>query len=224
MAGNPGNKELYTRMDSVITPVIPSDIKESDLAPVEDGITPFEKLDARQQRFIDEYMVDFNNTNAAIRAGYSPRTANQQGARLFADVCIHAHIDRRLAEASKRTGLNADRVVRELARISFANPAKVIAADGSIVADASEDDLAAIQSIKVKTTTGKNGVTVEREVRFYDKNKSLELAGKHIGMFIERKQVEVHTTIDNMSPEEKDRRIKELLAKREGEIIDITPE
>lgn len=223
MAGTPGNKELYKRLDSVIEPVIPANIKECDLVPIDDSdITPFEKLDARQQRFIDEYMVDFNNTNAAIRAGYSPRTANEQGARLLARVSIRAHIDRRLAEASKRTGVNADRVIRELARISFANPADAIAADGSISPYASEDDKAAIQSIKVKTTTGKNGTTTEREVRFYDKNKSLELLMRQAGMLIERKQVDVHKVIETMTSEEREREIERLIAKRNT--IDITPE
>jgi len=215
MAGTPGSPEIYKRLDSVITPVIPADIKDSDLMPIDDGgITPFNKLEARQQRFIDEYMVDFNNTNAAIRAGYSPRTANSAGAALFAHLSIHAHIDRRLAEASKRTGVNEQRIVRELARISFANPTNAIAADGSILDSASEDDRAAIQSVKVKITQGKNGTTTEREVRFYDKNKSLELLMRHGGMLIERKQVDVHTVIETMTSDERERKIQELLDKR----------
>ena len=119
-------------------------------------------------------------------------------------------------------------MIRELARISFANPARVIAEDGSIRSDATEDDLAAIQSIKVKTTKGKNGVTVEREVRFYDKNKSLELAGKHIGMFVDRKELTINNSFDvaKLSTEEiryelnKQRRIADLALN----IIDITPQ
>jgi len=215
MAGTPGNKEIYNRLDSVITPVIPGDIKNHDLTPIEDNsIIPFEKLEARRQRFVDEWMIDFNNTNAAIRAGYSPRSANEQGAHLLADVSIRAHIDRRLAEASRRTGVNEHRIVRELARISFANPANAIDEEGRIRDTASEDDKAAIQSIKVKTTVGKNGTTTEREVRFYDKNKSLELLMRHGGMLIERKQVDVHQTIETMTSDERERRIQELLAKR----------
>ncbi len=223
MAGTPGNKDLYKRLDNVIEPVIPADIKECDLIPIDDsGITPFEKLDARQQRFIDEYMVDFNNTNAAIRAGYSPRSANETGARLIASDSIRAHVDRRLAEASKRTGVNELRIVRELARISFAIPSNALDGDNNILDSASEDDKAAIQSIKVKKTVGKNGTTTEREVRFYDKNKSLELLMRHAGMLIERKQVDVHQTIETMTSEERERKIQELLAKRNT--IDITPE
>jgi phage terminase small subunit len=223
-AGNPGNPELYKKLNKVITPVVTGEIKDSDLSALDSdsGIIPFDKLEPRQQRFIDEWMVDLNNTAAAIRAGYSPRTAKEQGSRLFTDVNIRAHVDRRLAEASRRTGVNELVVVRELARIARANPAKVVAEDGSILATASDDDLAAIQSIKVKTTTNKSGVTVEREVRFNDKNKSLELLMRHMGMLVDRKQVDVHQTIETMTSEERERRIQELLAKRDT--IDITPQ
>lgn len=229
MAGTPGHKDLYKKLDSVIEPVILTDIKESNIQHVNsnDDVIPFEELDHIHQRLIDEYMVDLNQTQAAIRAGYSPNSASQQASDLFGRPYIQAHVNRRLAEASSRTGLNADRVIRELARISFANPARVVAADGSIVDGASEDDLAAIQSIKVKTTTSKAGTTVEREVKFYDKNKSLELAGKHIGMFIDKREVKITNNFDvtNLSTEEiraeldKQRRISDLALNT----IDITP-
>jgi len=230
MAGGRGNGVLDNKLKTVVEPVILADIKESNLAIIDNDseIVPYNQLNIRQQRFIDEYMVDLNGTQASIRAGYSPGSASEQGAELLAHSSVRAHIDRRLAEASKRTGVNVDRVIRELARISFASPARVIANDGSIMVDASEDDLAAIQSIKVKTTKGKNGTTVEREVRFYDKNKSLELAGKHIGMFIERKELTINNNFDvtKLSTEEirieldKQRRIADLALRT----IDVTPQ
>lgn len=228
MAGGRGNGIIDNKLKTVVEPVILAEIKDSNIQHVNnnDDVIPFEELDHIHQRLIDEYMVDLNQTKAAIRAGYSPNSASQQASDLFGRHYIRAHVDRRLAEASKRTGMNVDRVIRELARISFANPAKIIAADGSIMADASEDDLAAIQSIKVKTTTGKAGTIVEREVKFYDKNKSLELAGKHIGMFVDRKEVKITNSFDvaQLSTEEiraeldKQRRIADLALNT----IDIT--
>jgi len=230
VAGGKGNGIIDTKLKTVVEPVVLSDIKESDLPVImgNDGITPYEQLNGRQKRFIDEYMVDLNATQASIRAGYSPGSAREQGTELLANSSIRAYVDRRLAEASSRTGVNEDRVIRELARISFANPARVIASDGSILDTASEDDLAAIQSIKVKTTHGKAGTTVEREVRFYDKNKSLELAGKHIGMFIDRKEININNSFDvtKLSTEEirieleKQQKIAELALNT----IDITSE
>jgi phage terminase small subunit len=224
MAGGRGNGNIDNKLKAVVEPVILTDIKEDDLPAIKDndGLIPYEKLEIKQQRFVDEYMVDLNATAACVRAGYSPASATNRGSLLLDNANIRACIDRRMAEASRRTGVNADRVIRELARISFANPADAIADDGSISHDASEDDKAAIQSIKVKTTTGKNGTTTEREVRFYDKNKSLELLMRHAGMLIERKQVDVHKTIETMTSEQREQKIQELLAKRNT--IDITHE
>lgn len=86
-----------------------------------------------------------------------------------------------MAERSRRTGVNADRVVRELAKIAFVNAADVInAEDATLRDDASEEDTAAIQSVKVKTF-GEDGL--EREIKMADKLKALEMLGRHLGMF-----------------------------------------
>ncbi len=71
----------------------------------------------KQARFCEEYMIDLNATQAAIRAGYSPKTANEQAARLLANVSIQNRIAQLQAEQSRRTGVSADRVVRELAKV-----------------------------------------------------------------------------------------------------------
>lgn len=71
------------------------------------------KLTEKRQRFVDEYLIDLNATQAAIRAGYSVKTANEQGARLLANVSIQEAISKAMAERSKRTGVNQDRVVLE---------------------------------------------------------------------------------------------------------------
>jgi len=149
-------------------------------------------LEPRQARFVEEYIIDLNKADAAIRAGYSVANAPDVGCHLYKNPAINAHIQVALAERRRRTGINADTTIRELARIALANPARVIAKDGSILDNATEDDLAAISSIKVKTTQTKNGQPiVEREVRFHDKNKALELFMKSQGMMIDRQQVMV---------------------------------
>ena len=74
----------------------------------------------KQDRFCEEYMIDLNATQAAIRAGYSPKTAREQAPRLLANVSIQNRIAQLQAEQSRRTGVSADRVVRELAKIAFA--------------------------------------------------------------------------------------------------------
>ena len=66
------------------------------------------KLTEKQQRFVDEYMIDLNATQAAIRAGYSVKTANEQGSQNLAKLSIQQAIAEQMAERSKRTGINQD--------------------------------------------------------------------------------------------------------------------
>jgi len=142
----------------------------------------------KQKVFCEEYLIDLNATQAAIRAGYSVKTANEQGARLLANVSVQNEIEKLKAERSRRTGITADRVLQELARIGFVNPMDVIdPTDATVQGHANADDMAAIASVKVKVIPGKYGDDgFEREVRLHDKVKALELMGKHLGMFTDR--------------------------------------
>lgn len=141
----------------------------------------------KEKVFCEEYLVDLNATQAAIRAGYSPKSAGSIGSELLKKPEIRACVEKAMAERSKRTGINADRVLRELGRIAFVNAADVInMGDATLKEDASEDDTAAIASVKVKIIPGEDGDGVEREIRLADKLKALELCGKHLGMFREK--------------------------------------
>jgi len=147
---------------------------------------------SKQDVFVEEYLVDLNATQAAIRAGYSVKTADQQGSRLLANVKVQSKIAKEMAERSKRTGVNQDRVVLELAKIGFINPSKVIDLKTcEVLPDATEEDLSCIQSVKVKRTTKGKSVIEEREVRFYDKTKALEKLGQHLGMWNDKIDVNV---------------------------------
>lgn len=154
------------------------------------------KLTKKQQVFVEEYLVDLNATQAAIRAGYSADTANVIGCENLTKPNIQQAIAEQMAERSKRTGVNQDRVVLELARIAFINPKNLInPVDASIKPEATEDDLACIQSVKVKTMDGAKGSSVEREIRLNDKMKALELLGKHLGMWNDKADVSVSIPI-----------------------------
>ena len=149
------------------------------------------KLTEKQKRFVEEYLIDLNATQAAIRAGYSPNTAKEVGCQNLTKLNIANAIDKALADRSKRTGINQDRVVQELARIAFVNAADVInPEDASVLNSATKDDLACIQAIKVKSMDGDKGFSIEREVKLADKLKALELLGKHLGMFKDNVSVE----------------------------------
>ena len=146
----------------------------------------------KQKRFIEEYLIDLNATQAAIRAGYSPDTAKSIGSENLTKPDITAQIARAMAERSRRTGVNADRVIMELAKIAFVNANDVINPKTATIKEgALPEDTAAIQSVKVKTF-GEDGL--EREIKMADKLKALELLGKHLGMF--RDKLEVSGTLE----------------------------
>ncbi len=150
------------------------------------------KLTKKQKLFVEEYLIDLNATQAAIRAGYSPDTAAEIGRQNLIKLEIKNRIDKAMAERSKRTGVNADRVVRELAKIAFYKASDVINFENATLrADATDDDLAVVQSVKIKTIPTQNGDGEEREIKLADKIKALELLGKHLGMYIDKSKVEI---------------------------------
>ena len=147
----------------------------------------------RHECFVQEYLLDLNQTQAYLRAGYKVKdaeTAGTMASRLMANAKVRARVEELMAERSRRTGVNADRVVRELARLAFVNAPDVIdIASATIREDATKEDTAAIQSVKVKTVNGEEFDSIEREIKLTDKVKALELLGKHLGMFTDKLQV-----------------------------------
>ena len=157
------------------------------------------KLTPKQMRFVDEWLIDFNGKQAAIRAGYSAKTAEATAARLLRNVKVQAEISRRQKDLQRRTEVTQDRVVKELARIAFANIADYLHVetqtrtkdDGTEVTyqivmlseteDLSVDQRAALANVKQSV----NGV----EIKLHDKIKALELLGRHIGMFTDKLEV-----------------------------------
>lgn len=149
------------------------------------------KLTPKQKMFVEEYLIDLNATQAAIRAGYSPKTARDIGCENLTKPNISEEISKKMAERSRRLGVSADRVVAELAKIAFVNVSHCIDVHtGKVRDDATEDDLAAIQGIRIKRMDNEFGSSEEVEVKFCDKKGSLELLGKHLGIFKDKLSVE----------------------------------
>lgn len=154
------------------------------------------KLTPKQQRFVEEYLVDLNATQAAIRAGYSAKRASEIGYQLLQKTTVSEAISKALAARSRRTGINQDRVLLELAKVAFLNPTDVINMDeATIRGDANREDTAAIASVRVKRIPTEAGEIVEREVKTYDKIKALELLGKHLGMFTDKLNVNAEMAV-----------------------------
>lgn len=155
-------------------------------------------------RFADEYLIDLNATQAAIRAGFSAKTASSAGSRLLKNVKVRAYIDYHMALIHRRCGVSAERIVRELACTAFVNPDDVINfASATVKGDAVDHDMRAIQSVKVKVIPTEDGEIVEREIRLNDKNRALELLGKREKMWIEKVEstndTEITVVLDDQS-------------------------
>jgi len=138
-------------------------------------VTEDTPLLASERRFADEFLKDLNATQSAIRAGFSPKTAGKTGCVMGKKPNISAYIKRKLAEQSTRTGIEFDRIMREAARIAFANPINVMNPNTGDILTVSDDDAAAIQGIKHKP--GEWGT--EREIKFHAKDKALDLILKY---------------------------------------------
>lgn len=149
-------------------------------------------LNDKQRRFVDEYLIDLNATQAAIRAGYSEKTAYSIGQRLLKNVEIQNSIQESMKSRSNKTGITADRVLSEIARLAFADLRKVFDENGCLrpIHELPDEVAAAISSIEVVTTKipGSDPVEVEytSKVKFWDKRGSLELLGKHLKLFTEK--------------------------------------
>ena len=177
------------------------------------------KLTAKQERFVAEYLVDLNATQAAIRAGYSPRTAKQMGTENLAKPVLAAAIQKAMAERGKRTEIEADAVIRELAKIGFANMLDyiTIGKDGDPYVDLSKltrEQAAAIGEVTVEDFTDGRGEGARdvRRVKFKlaDKRGALVDLGRHFGLFTDKAVVNVNHGIQDMNDDELLARAKQL--------------
>lgn len=153
---------------------------------------PGASLSAKQARFVEEYLIDLNATQAAIRAGYSARTATEQASRLLSNVKVATAIQTAQAARSARTGITQDRVLAELAKIGFSDLRKVLTANGGLLSPQDWDDetAGAISSLEVVVRhdgeTDEDGKKIPEHVhkiKAWDKLSALEKIGKHLGMF-----------------------------------------
>lgn len=157
----------------------------------------------RQQRFVAAYLISGNATQAAKDAGYSERTAEQQGCRLLKNAQVKAELARRQAIRAERAEIKADRVLQELARIGLSDARALFDADGRLLPpeDWPDDIARAVASFEVvlRRVPGSEPAEVAHvaKVRFWDKPAALNLLGKHLGMFVERSEsVNINLTAD----------------------------
>lgn len=186
-------------------------------------------LTDKQKRFCEEYLIDLNATQAAIRAGYSTKTAEQTASRLLRNVKVKEYIAKRQKELSRSTEITQERVIKELALIAFSNNAdyahvvekKMQVEAGGTLVDVLDKDGKPVMYRTVEpvlteelTEEQKRALAVIKkgreglEVKSCDKVKALELLGKHLGIFTDKIEANVNDTTRS--------ELSELLAQRKA--------
>lgn len=148
------------------------------------GLTP------KQARFVSEYLIDLNATQAAIRAGYSARTARQMGEENLTKPDIALAVREGMEAREQRTEITQDTAIKEVARIAFFDPRRLFNPDGSPkpLHELDDDTAAAIAGLDVQEQYEGSGsdrrfVGYLKKYRIADKNSALEKLMKHLGMF-----------------------------------------
>lgn len=154
------------------------------------------KITAKQQRFVAEYLIDLNATQAAIRAGYSAKTAEVQGPRLLGNVRVAAAIEQGKQKREKRTEIDADWVLRRLAEEAEADIADLYTETGALkpVSDWPmvwrKGLVAGIETQQeFETVDGeKKAAGIVHKLKLSDRIRRIELLGKHttVQAFVER--------------------------------------
>jgi len=152
----------------------------------------------KQKIFADEYLIDLNATRA-YKVAYpkvkKDETAAAAGARMLRNVNVAKYIQKRMEERRERTEVTQDRVIQELAAIAFARATDYASVcDGSVTIKntdrLSDDQIRAIAGIK----EGTNGI----EIKLNDKEKALELLGRHLGMWNDKLNLNVPAIDDSI--------------------------
>lgn len=142
------------------------------------------RLTGKQLRFVEEYMIDMNAAAAARRAGYAPKRADAVGFNLLRKTEIQETIQAKRQERSASTGITAERVIQEIARIAFADPRVVMewGANGITLRNSSsltDDQAAAV--MEVSETRSESGGSIK--VKLHNKVEALEKLAKHVGLY-----------------------------------------
>ena len=145
------------------------------------------KLTDKQKQFCQEYIIDLNATQAAIRAGYSEKTARAIASENLSKLYIQEEIQKAMNARSKRTEITADMVARELARLGFSDISNYVEWGKNNYklkesVDLTKDQTASISEVSVHKS--KDGGSIK--FKLHDKGRSLEMLARHLGMFTEK--------------------------------------
>lgn len=146
-------------------------------------------LTARQRRFVREYLIDGNATQAAIRAGYSKKTADQIGHQLLKKTSVSAAVAEGQRKVAEKLEITAEAILAELASVGFANVGDFVRVgdDGRVTLNfskLSKADLRAVSEITQRHIGGGDGpAAVETRFKLHPKIPALVKLGENLGLF-----------------------------------------
>ena len=144
------------------------------------------KLTPKQKRFVDEYLIDLNATQAAIRAGYRSNSARVTAAKLLTKANIEIYLAQQQKDRESRTMITQEMVLKEYGKISFFDPRRLYDDEGNLlpVHKLEADVAAAIGGVDViSRRIGDEEIEITKKVKFIDKKGALDSLAKHLGMF-----------------------------------------
>lgn len=144
------------------------------------------------ERFCHEYIIDLNASQACIRAGYSKKTSGEMGYENLKKPQIQERIKELLKERESRTEITADMVIQELGKLAFSDIRKLYDGERLLLPHELDDTTAStISSFKTRREgDAEEGFYEVEEYKRYSKDKSLELLGRHFGLFDDRLKIE----------------------------------
>lgn len=154
-------------------------------------------LNDRQKEFVRHYVVDFNGTQAAIRAGYSAKTAGAASSRLLQNVKIHEFMAQLVKDKADKTELSIERVLAELSAMAFLDPIDLFTSAGVLkpLEDIPESARRAITGIEIaKDGSGQESIDILK-LKLADKKGSLELLARYLQMFVDKSEVKTESSV-----------------------------
>lgn len=153
-------------------------------------------LTQKQRLFVDEYLIDLNATQAAIRAGYSKKTAGQIGDENLKKPQIAIAIKESMDSRNKRVQINADYVLTRLVEIDQLDVLDILDNAGNFkpIMEWPKTWRQTLSGVDLQEIMSGDVETVIRKIKWPDKLRNLELLGKHVAVSAFREQVEVNVT------------------------------
>lgn len=152
------------------------------------------KLTGRQARFVQEYLIDFNGTQACIRAGYSANAAKEQATRLL----TYAHVKKAIEEGKnkimQRVEITQERVVNEYAKIAFCDTRQFFCNDGRLkpVSEWTEEMAACVSALDIAEFSEE---AIIKKLKLIDRKGALDSLARYLGMFKDKVEVSVDASL-----------------------------